>query len=143
MRRLRQFCRISRKDAVKRRYTKKHEWVCVENNVGTVGITCFAQEALGDIVYVELPDVDSEIAAGDSVGAVESVKAASDIYSPVSGKVMEKNCEVEENPALINKSPYDEGWLFKLKLSKKEELNELMDEVAYNAFKKMDEENAH
>ena len=92
-----------------RYYTKKHEWVKVQNGVGTVGISDFAQESLGDVVYVELPEVGRELQQGESVGAIESVKAASDIYSPLSGKVVETNSEVEGSPGLINKSTYDKG----------------------------------
>ncbi|VDK60166.1 unnamed protein product [Anisakis simplex] len=123
-----------------RRYTKKHEWVSVEDEIGTVGITTFAQEALGDIVYAELPDVGTELHAGDTAAAVESVKAASDVYSPISGTVTEKNEEVESNPSLINKSTYQDGWLFKLKVMNANELQQLMDENAYEAFKKQEEE---
>ena len=118
-----------------RYYTKKHEWVSIKDGVGTVGISEFAQESLGDIVYVELPEVDAELSKGDSVGAIESVKAASDIYTPVSGKVTEKNSAVEETPALINKSTYEKGWLFKLKVSNENEVKELMSEEAYEKFK--------
>ncbi|VDK58901.1 unnamed protein product [Gongylonema pulchrum] len=96
---------------VDRYYTKKHEWVIIEGNTATVGISDFAQGALGDIVYAELPEIGKELKAGDSAGAIESVKAASDVYSPVSGTVTEKNKDVEDNPALINKSAFDEGEL--------------------------------
>uniref|UniRef100_F1L7I3 Glycine cleavage system H protein n=1 Tax=Ascaris suum TaxID=6253 RepID=F1L7I3_ASCSU len=123
-----------------RRYTKKHEWVSVDGEIGTVGITVFAQEALGDIVYAELPDIGTELAAGDTAAAVESVKAASDVYSPISGTVTEKNTQVEANPSLINKSTYEHGWLYKLKVKNADELQELMDENAYETFKKQEEE---
>ncbi|CAI5438503.1 unnamed protein product [Caenorhabditis angaria] len=122
-----------------RKYTKKHEWVVVENGVGTVGITDFATEQLGDIVYVELPDEGTEIEKGDSTGAVESVKAASDVYAPVSGTVTEKNVKLEDESGLINKSPLEKGWLYKLKLKSEEELAQLLNEEQYNEFKKTEE----
>jgi glycine cleavage system H protein len=119
-----------------RKYTDKHEWVVMNGNVGTVGISNYAQDSLGDIVYAQLPDVGSEFAIMDECGALESVKAASELYCPLSGKVVEKNTEVEATPGLINSSCYDKGWLFKLELSKPEELNDLMDEEAYEKFLK-------
>lgn len=97
---------------VGRKYTEKHEWVAVVNGVGTVGISNYAQEALGDIVYAQMPDVGTELGQKDECGALESVKAASEVYSPVSGKVVEKNVKVEETPSLINASPYEEGKLY-------------------------------
>uniref|UniRef100_A0A2A4JPE5 Glycine cleavage system H protein n=1 Tax=Heliothis virescens TaxID=7102 RepID=A0A2A4JPE5_HELVI len=115
-------------------YTKKHEWVSVSDNIGTVGISNYAQDALGEVVYVQLPDVGKDIAAGDECGALESVKAASEVYSPVSGTVTEKNTEVESKPALINKSCYSEGWLFRVKLARPEELQQLMDQAAYDKY---------
>ncbi|KAE9552651.1 hypothetical protein FO519_004130 [Halicephalobus sp. NKZ332] len=123
-----------------RYYTKKHEWVAVNKGIGTVGISDFAQESLGDVVYVELPEVGKELSQGDTVGAIESVKAASDIYSPLSGKVVEANPEVEESPALINKSTYDKGWLFKLEVKNEAELKSLMNEDAYEKFKAEEQE---
>lgn len=125
-----------------RLYTKKHEWVVVENGVGTVGITDFATEQLGDVVFIELPDEGAEISKGDSTGAVESVKAASDIYAPISGTVTEKNVRLEEEAGLINKSPFEKGWLYKLKVKSSDELNKLLSEQQYEQFKK-DEEAAH
>lgn len=92
-----------------RKYTDKHEWVSVEGKIGTIGISKYAQEALGDIVYAQLPEIGTDLAQKDECGALESVKAASEVYSPVSGKVTEKNTAVEETPALINTSCYDEG----------------------------------
>jgi glycine cleavage system H protein len=92
-----------------RLYTNKHEWVTVDGSLGTVGISNFAQEALGDVVYAQLPDVGTDLSQKDECGALESVKAASEIYSPVSGEVVEKNTEVEEKPGLINTSCYDKG----------------------------------
>ncbi|CAG7818167.1 unnamed protein product [Allacma fusca] len=119
-----------------RKYTDKHEWVDMNGNVGTVGISNYAQDSLGDIVYAQLPDVGSDFAIMDECGALESVKAASELYCPLSGKVVEKNADVESTPALINSSCYDKGWLFKLELSKPEELKDLMDEDAYDKFLK-------
>nr|UYG55623.1 glycine cleavage system H protein [Geocoris pallidipennis] len=119
-----------------RYFTDKHEWVQVEGNVGTVGISDHAQESLGDVVFAQLPDVGTDVCQHDEVGALESVKAASELYSPVSGKVTEKNTAVEDTPSLINKSCYDKGWLFKLCLSKPEELKALMTEEKYKEFLK-------
>ncbi|EFO18188.1 glycine cleavage system H protein [Loa loa] len=130
---------MSQRSFSDRYYTKKHEWVIVEGNTAVVGISDFAQAALGDIVYAELPEIGKELHAGDSAGAVESVKAASDIYSPISGTVTEKNIEIESNPSLINKSALSKGWLYKLKLKDANELKELMNEAAYEAFKKIEE----
>ncbi|KAI1721607.1 glycine cleavage h-protein [Ditylenchus destructor] len=124
-----------------RRYTKKHEWVSVTNDIGTVGISSHAQGELGDVVYVELPEVGQNLQQGDTAGAVESVKAASDIYSPVSGKVVEKNVELETKPHLINKSTYEKGWIFKLELTNKSELDNLMDESAYEKFRTQEQSN--
>ncbi|VDM60303.1 unnamed protein product, partial [Angiostrongylus costaricensis] len=124
---------------IRLKYTKKHEWVSVDGEVGTVGITDFAAEQLGDIVFVELPDVETKIVKGDAAGAVESVKAASDIYAPVSGVVTEKNNILEQEPGKINKSPFDEGWLYKLKLTNITELSELLNEKDYEDFKKEEE----
>ncbi|XP_026761034.2 glycine cleavage system H protein, mitochondrial [Galleria mellonella] len=121
-----------------RKYTDRHEWVIVEKEIGTVGISKYAQESLGDVVFAQLPDPGSLVLAGEECGALESVKAASEIYSPVSGTVTEKNSEVEDKPALINTSCYEKGWLFKLKLTKPEELNDLMTEEQYEIFLKTD-----
>ncbi|XP_053624435.1 glycine cleavage system H protein, mitochondrial-like [Plodia interpunctella] len=115
-------------------YTKKHEWVSVNNDVGTVGISSYAQDALGEVVFAQLPDVGTTVKVGEECGALESVKAASEIYSPVSGAITEKNDSVESTPSLINKSCYEEGWLFRVKLSKPEELKALMDQTAYDKF---------
>lgn len=116
------------------RYTKSHEWVRDEND-GTVfiGITDHAQELLGDLVFVELPEVGSELAAEDAVCVVESVKAASDVYMPVSGEVLEVNDALADSPETINDSPYDDGWLIKVKLSNPDEMDDLMDADAYEA----------
>jgi glycine cleavage system H protein len=116
------------------RYSEEHEWVRVEGDVATVGISDFAQEQLGDIVFVELPDVGAEIAAGDQVAVVESVKAASEVYSPVSGEIVEINDVIVEEPSGINGDAEGDGWFFKLKLSDPSELDDLMDPKAYAAF---------
>ncbi|PIC21143.1 hypothetical protein B9Z55_026093 [Caenorhabditis nigoni] len=123
-------------------YTKKHEWILVDKTVGTVGITDFATEQLGDVVFLELPEAGTEIEKGDSTGAVESVKAASDIYAPVSGTVLEKNTKLEDEPGMINKSPLEKGWLYKVQIKSVDELKELLNEDQYNTFKE-EEEAAH
>lgn len=123
---------------VERFYTEKHEWITIDGNIGIIGISNYAQEALGDVVYAQLPDVGSEIEKEAECGALESVKAASELYSPVSGKVIEKNEEVEKTPSLINTSCYERGWLFKVELNKFDELKGLMNEKAYNEFLKSD-----
>lgn len=117
-----------------RRYSDKHEWVSVNGKIGIVGISSYAQETLGDIVYAQLPDSGKEFSQFEECGALESVKAASELYSPVSGKVTEKNSSVEENPGIINKSCYEDGWLFKIELKNLDELKTLMDEGAYQSF---------
>ncbi len=103
-------------------YTKSHEWVRVEDDVATVGITEHAQDELGDVVFVELPEQGATLAAGDSFGAVESVKAVSDLYAPVGGEVVEVNATLEENPEKINEDPYGEGWILKLQISEEGDL---------------------
>ncbi|MCJ8155942.1 glycine cleavage system protein GcvH [Sphingomonas sp. LaA6.9] len=117
-----------------RYFTEDHEWVDVEGDIATVGITDYAQEQLGDIVFVEVPEEGKEVSKGDDVAVVESVKAASDVYAPVSGTVIEGNAALEGEPALVNSSPEEDGWFFKLTLSDAAELEELMDEAAYKAF---------
>ena len=114
-------------------YSKEHEWVKVEGNKAYIGITDYAQQALGDIVFVELPEVGDEMNAGDLLGTVESVKSVSDIYSPVSGKVVEVNEELEDAPEAINEDPYG-SWIAVIELSDTTELEELMDEDAYIRF---------
>ncbi|XP_024871365.1 glycine cleavage system H protein, mitochondrial [Temnothorax curvispinosus] len=123
---------------IERLYTDKHEWITVDGKIGTVGISDYAQDALGDVVYAQLPDVGSTIKKDEECGALESVKAASELISPVSGKVTEKNEAVENKPGLINKSCYKDGWLFKIELSDPDELKSLMNEEAYNMFLKSD-----
>ena len=114
-------------------YSESHEYVRVEGDFGFIGITDYAQHALGNVVYVDMPDVDDEVAAGEEFGAVESVKAASDLYSPVSGTVVEVNEALEDTPELINKDAF-ENWIIKVELSDKNELDALMDAKAYEAF---------
>ncbi|KAI9314988.1 glycine dehydrogenase [Dichotomocladium elegans] len=114
-----------------KRYTDDHEWISVEGGVGTIGITDYAQKALGDVVFVETPAVGQTVDSAEQIGAVESVKAASDIYSPVSGEVIDVNSALESEPSLINTSPEEEGWLAKIQLSNPEQIEGLMDEKAY------------
>ncbi len=113
------------------KYLSSHEWVLIEDNVATVGISDHAQELLGDLVYVELPEIGSSVSAGDSVGVVESVKAASDMYAPVTGEVVEINDELEDSPDRINNDPYGDGWMYKDALEDPDEVGELLDAEAY------------
>ncbi len=114
------------------KYVASHEWIRVEDDgTVTVGVTDHAQDLLGDVVFVELPGVGAELSAGDESGVVESVKAASDIYAPLSGEVIEVNEELEESPELVNSDPYGDGWFFKLKLSDTTELDDLLDADGY------------
>ena len=117
-------------------YTKEHEWVDIDDTVAIVGITDYAQEALGDITYVELPAVDAEVEQFEHFASVESVKAASDIFSPVSGKVVEVNSELESNPGLINKNCFEKGWIAKVNISDPEEKSNLMTAAEYKSFLK-------
>ncbi len=116
------------------RYTKEHEWIRVEGDTATVGITDYAQHELGDVVFVELPKVGAKLKAGQSFGTVESVKAVSEIYSPVSGEVAEVNAALATAPEKINQDPQGSAWLVKLKLADRKELASLMDEAAYHAY---------
>ena len=120
-----------------RYYTEDHEWIEVEGEAATVGITEYAQEQLGDIVFVELPDEGAELEKSKDAAVVESVKAASDVYAPISGTVIEVNSALEEDPALVNSSPEEDGWFFKLTIADESELEGLMDEAAYKEFKVM------
>lgn len=121
-----------------RLYTEKHEWITIDGKVGIVGISNYAQEALGDVVYAQLPEVGSTIEKEAECGALESVKAASELFSPVSGKVIEKNEDVEKTPGLVNSSCYEKGWLFKVEINNPEELKNLMSEERYNEYLKSD-----
>jgi len=116
------------------KYYEEHEWIKMDGNVATMGITDHAQEALGDIVFVDLPEVGSTIEAKESIGAVESVKAASDIYTPVSGTVLEVNSALADEPGTVNSDAYGNGWMIKLDLTKPAELDSLMDAAAYEKF---------
>ena len=116
------------------RYTKEHEWLRLEDGIAVVGITDHAQEALGDVVFVELPEAGREVEEAEACAVVESVKAASDVYSPLAGKVVESNQAIVDDPALVNRDPTGDGWFFKIELSDPDALNELMDEAAYNVF---------
>ncbi|MBN9514218.1 MAG: glycine cleavage system protein GcvH [Alphaproteobacteria bacterium] len=118
------------------KYTEEHEWVRVEGDVATVGITQYAQEQLGDVVFVEVPAVGRKVAKGEACAVVESVKAASDIYAPVAGEIVEGNAALADSPGDVNAEPTGKGWFFKLKLADKAEVDGLMDEAAYEAFVK-------
>ncbi|HET7701474.1 MAG TPA: glycine cleavage system protein GcvH [Candidatus Limnocylindria bacterium] len=115
------------------RYSKEHEWVRLEGDTATIGITQFAQEQLGDVVFVELPEKGATVRQFSSLGVVESVKAASDIYSPISGEVLERNMKVIEKPELVNSAPYEDGWMLKVKLADKGELQKLLSADDYRA----------
>jgi len=116
------------------RYTKEHEWVKVSGNTGTIGITDYAQHELGDVVFVELPEVGAKLKAGDVFGTIESVKAVSEIYAPVSGEVLETNAGLSSTPETVNTDPHGTAWLVKIKLSSPAEISGLMDAAAYQAF---------
>ncbi len=117
-----------------RYFTEDHEWVDVDGDIGTVGISEYAQSQLGDIVFVEVPEDGKSLTKGDEAAVVESVKAASDVYSPVSGTVLEGNAALADTPGLVNEDPEGDGWFFKLTLSDPSEVEGLMDEAAYEAF---------
>lgn len=128
--------------AQERAYTKKHEWVCLKDDkkVGRVGVSNHAQEALGDVVYVQLPEVGSSHGQFEEIGAIESVKAASGLFTPVSGEIVGINSELEGEPGLINKDCYGKGWLYEIKLENVDELKTLMNEEEYENFLKTSEE---
>ena len=113
------------------RFTKDHEWLKVDGNVATVGITAHAAEQLGDVVFVQLPEIGTTLEKGGEVGVVESVKAASDVYSPAAGEVLETNQAIVDDPSIVNADPENAGWFFKLKLADPSSLDDLMDEAAY------------
>lgn len=117
-----------------RYFTDEHEWIDVDGDTATVGITDYAQNQLGDIVFVEVPDEGKALAKGEEAAVVESVKAASDVYAPITGTVVSGNQNLEEDPALVNTAAETEGWFFKLTIADKGELDGLMDEAAYKAF---------
>ena len=116
------------------RFTKDHEWVEVDGDVATVGITAYAAEQLGDIVFVELPPVGKSLKAGDGLAVVESVKAASDVYAPVTGEVTEVNERLRDNPELVNSDPYGDGWMIKVRVSDVSELDDLMTAEEYDEY---------
>jgi glycine cleavage system H protein len=116
------------------RYTKDHEWVRVEGSRARVGITDYAQDALGDVVYVDLPEIGAEVTADNAFGEVESTKSVSDVFSPVSGTIVERNPLVDEHPELVNEQPYGDGWLIAIDLSDPSQLDALMDSVAYSSL---------
>ena len=116
------------------KFSKDHEWLTLDGNIATVGITNHAQDQLGDVVFVELPKLGSTITANASVATVESVKAASEVYTPVSGEVIAVNDELVGDPALVNRAPENDGWFMKIKLSTPKELDDLMDKAAYDKF---------
>ena len=118
------------------KYTNEHEWIRVDGDLGTIGITDYAQEQLGDVVFVEQPQAGRKVVKGDAVAVVESVKAASDIYAPVTGEIVEANAALGDAPGEVNAEPMGKGWFFKLRLADKKELDGLMDEAAYAAFVK-------
>jgi glycine cleavage system H protein len=116
------------------KYTEDHEWIRVEGDIATVGITHHAQDALGDVVFVELPEVGKTFAQKEVAGVVESVKAAADVYMPIDGEIVEVNQALADDPSLANSAPLAEGWFFKVKLSNTTQLDALMDETAYGQF---------
>lgn len=116
------------------KFTKEHEWLDVNGDVATVGITEYAQEQLGDVVFVDLPDVGKTVSQGDESGVVESVKAASDVYAPLDGEVVEVNAKLEDEPGLVNSDPQGEGWFMKMKMANTGQLDEMMDADGYKAF---------
>ena len=122
------------------KYTKEHEWAKEEGDTALLGITDFAQHSLGDVVFVELPEVGTQLKKGEAFGSVESVKAASDIYSPLSGEVIEINSELEDHPELLNESPYEKGWIIKIRVSDSGESAELMNEAEYAEFVEKEEQ---
>ena len=123
---------------IEKKFSKDHEWVSVETEIATVGITNHAQESLGDIVFVDLPEINKEVKTGDDVSVIESVKAASDIYSPVDGKIIEVNEKLSDEAQLINREPETEGWIFKIKLSDSSQLQNLMTLSEYEEFLKQE-----
>jgi glycine cleavage system H protein len=116
------------------RYSQEHEWVAVDGDIATIGITDYAQEQLGDVVYVELPAAGKVLNKDDTFGVVESVKAVSDIYAPVSGTVTETNADLPNAPELVNADPYGKAWMIRVRLSNPQEVNEMMDAAAYQKF---------
>jgi glycine cleavage system H protein len=116
------------------RFTKDHEWVRVEGDTATVGISEYAQEQLGDVVFIELPNVGADVEAGGDAAVVESVKAASEVYAPIAGKIVEVNDDLEATPGLVNESAEDQGWFWRMEIADPDEIEELMSAVDYKAF---------
>ncbi len=122
------------KNPIDRKYTKEHEWIKIDGDVATVGITDFAQDQLTDVVFVELPDVGKQIEQNGNLCVVESVKSVSDVFSPISGEIVEVNKALENSPELVNKEPFEGGWIAKLKLKNETELDQLITTEEYNTF---------
>jgi glycine cleavage system H protein len=116
------------------KYTEEHEWIAVEGEIGTIGISDYAQEQLGDVVFVEMPEIGKSLAEGDEAAVVESVKAASEIYAPVGGEVLEVNEDLDDNPGLVNEDAEGDGWFFRIRIDDASELDDLMDETEYKKF---------
>lgn len=119
-----------------KKFTKDHEWISLEGDLARIGITDYAQEQLGDVVFVELPEAGRQVEQGNDAAVVESVKAASEVYAPVSGEIVEPNVKLKDEPALVNQDPAEGGWFFTMKVSNPDELNDLMDEAAYADYVK-------
>ncbi|KXJ27351.1 uncharacterized protein LOC110236647 [Exaiptasia diaphana] len=130
---VRSYC-LSRQLLADRKFTSQHEWVEVNEGIATVGVSSYAQEKLGDIVYVQLPEIGEEFDKDAEFGALESVKAASELYSPLTGKITEINSTLGDDPSLVNSSPYEEGWIVKMEVNDPKELDDLMDEKAYQDY---------
>ncbi len=116
------------------KYSREHEWVLIEDNIATVGITDFAQEQLGDVVFIELPAVGDKVNKDEAFGVVESVKAVSDMYAPVSGTILETNDDLPESPEMINEDPYGDGWVIKIEMTDPTDLDDLLDAAAYQQY---------
>ena len=116
------------------KFTDEHEWILMEGKIGTVGISNYAQAQLGDVVFVEVPELGAEFKKGDEVAIVESVKAASEVFAPVDGKIIEANKKLEEDPSIVNSDPENGGWFYKLEVSNIADLDKLMDEASYGVF---------
>ncbi len=116
------------------KYSREHEWVRVEGNIAVIGITDFAQSELGDVVYVELPEAGTEVEANNTFGVVESVKAVSDLFAPVTGVVVEANTTLEDQPELVNSEPYEDGWMIRVEMKDESELNDLLEADSYRAY---------
>ncbi len=118
------------------KFSKDHEWVKLEDDIATIGVSDYAQKEMGDVVYIELPEIGTTFSKGDACSNIESVKAVNDIFTPVSGEVVEINSDLDDSPENVNKDPYGSGWVFKMKISSPEEMNELLDSVQYEEYLK-------